>query len=408
VSRTVGVTIDSIASGGDGVGRVDGLVVFIPRTAPGDVVTASISGKGHFARGTLRSIVHPSSQRVDPVCPHYTRDHCGGCQLQHIQYESQLSAKQRMITDAMQRIGMRQIDALPIRESEHAWRYRTKLTLALRRRGEHWIAGMHAYDDPAHVFSLSQCPITDDRVMAVWQEVMDAARFLPKDPDLRGSVRWTTDGAIFVLMGGRNWTQHGRFFAEVPTLSALYWEPFQCPRRLLEDRRTTSSPGASFAQINPSVAAELRHYVVDRVTSHTPTKVVDAYAGSGDLAVDLTRQHIKVTTIELDADAVAWSRERLPEHATTVHARVEEALPKHLPADVIVLNPPRTGLHADVPAALSDAKPRAVIYVSCDPATLARDVSRLTGYRLASIMAFDMFPQTSHVETVCELVPEAA
>src|SRR5438477_532988 len=101
VAGIVSVPIDSIAAGGDGVGRSNGLVVFVPRTAPGDVVTARIAGKGHFARGTLTTIVSSSGERTDPPCEHYTRDRCGGCQIQHIAYTAQLVAKKRIVADAI-------------------------------------------------------------------------------------------------------------------------------------------------------------------------------------------------------------------------------------------------------------------------------------------------------------------
>src|SRR4026207_1972891 len=139
VSRIVELVIDSIAAGGDGVGRTNGLVVFVPRTAPGDVVTAQISGKGHFARGALRSLVTPSPVRIDPPCPHYTRDRCGGCQLQHMTYDSQLVAKQIIVRASLPRIGTRSLAAPAIERSPKEWRYRTKLTLAMRRRGGRWI-----------------------------------------------------------------------------------------------------------------------------------------------------------------------------------------------------------------------------------------------------------------------------
>ncbi|MEO7822909.1 MAG: TRAM domain-containing protein, partial [Gemmatimonadaceae bacterium] len=125
---SVSVQIDSIAAGGDGVGRTDGLVVFVPRTAPGDIVTAQISGRGHFARGSLRNVVTPSAVRVDPPCPHYTRDRCGGCQVQHMSYDAQLAAKQLIIRDSLQRIGKRKVDPPSIERSPKEWRYRTKLT----------------------------------------------------------------------------------------------------------------------------------------------------------------------------------------------------------------------------------------------------------------------------------------
>ncbi|HEY3134022.1 MAG TPA: TRAM domain-containing protein, partial [Gemmatimonadaceae bacterium] len=176
---TVSVAIDSIAAGGDGVGRSNGLVVFVPRTAPGDVVTAQISGKGHFARGALRNVVTASRDRIEPPCPHYTRDKCGGCQLQHVSYAAQLEAKRAIIRDSLQRIGKRQVELPPIERSPKEWRYRTKLTLAMRRRGARWIAGLHPYDDPVRIFALADCPITDRRVVAAWHEIMEADTYFP-------------------------------------------------------------------------------------------------------------------------------------------------------------------------------------------------------------------------------------
>ena len=189
MSRTVSLSIDAIAAGGDGVARNDGLVVFVPRTAPGDVITASIAGKGHFARGTLRSIQRPSPDRIDPPCPHYTRENCGGCQIQHIQYSSQLAAKQRIIIDAMARIGKREIAPPEMVASANEWRYRTKLTLAMSRRTGGWIAGLHPYDDPGRIFALADCPITDRRVVSTWREVLAASEFFPNAASLRGRVR---------------------------------------------------------------------------------------------------------------------------------------------------------------------------------------------------------------------------
>src|SRR6266513_590446 len=100
MAQVVSLEIESIAAGGDGVGRTNGLVVFVPRTAPGDLVTVRIAGKGSFARGALRSVARPSPDRTDPPCPHYTGDRCGGCQIQHLSYPAQLRAKQRIIRDA--------------------------------------------------------------------------------------------------------------------------------------------------------------------------------------------------------------------------------------------------------------------------------------------------------------------
>src|SRR3954465_8565695 len=283
---TINVAIDSIAAGGDGVGRSNGLVVFVPRTAPGDVVEAQIAGKARFARGKLHSIVTPSSVRVDPPCPHYTRDRCGGCQLQHMTYEAQLSAKQAIIRDSLQRIGKRAVDSPPIERSPVDWRYRTKLALALRRSGVRWIAGRHPYDDPVGVFPLADCPITDRRVVSAWHEVMGADAYFPDAVDLRGSIRITTGGPTLVMMGGQSWAARDQFSAAVPSLSAVWWEPAdEKPRRLLYDRRADRSPSASFAQVNAEMAEVLRAYVIARARELEPRTAVDAYSGAGDFAL---------------------------------------------------------------------------------------------------------------------------
>lgn len=404
------VVIESIAAGGDGVGRTDGMVVFVPRTAPGDVVEVELVPRGRFARGTTRAVVRPSGDRVEPTCVHYERDRCGGCQLQHLRYDAQLLAKGRIVHDALQRIGRREVPIPTVRPSPRPWRYRRKLTLALRRRRGTWIAGMHPFDAPRRVFPLEECPITEDRVLEVWREILAASDALPATDELRGGVRLEEGDASLVLEGGDAWpTSHG-FFERVPSLSALWWHPANGALAALHLRGARRAPGASFAQVNAPVAELMRTYVVHRVLGHDPRTVVDAYAGLGDTGAAVASAERRVTAIELDPAAAAWCASRLPTGSRAVVARVEDVLPDALPADVVVLNPPRAGVDARVAAALRDAAPapRAVLYVSCDPATLARDVRRLPGWRIASLAAFDMFPQTAHVETVCELVPEGS
>jgi 23S rRNA (uracil1939-C5)-methyltransferase len=416
---TARVRVESIAAGGDGVARSNGMAVFLPRTAPGDLVDATLDVRGRFARGTVRAIIEPSPDRVDPPCVHYTRDHCGGCQLQHLAYDAQLRAKSVIVRDAMQRIGKRAVEGVEVRRSPSEWAYRTKLTLAMRWRGERLIAGLHPFDKPDAVFQLEECLITDDRVVAIWKQILSVAPLLPRAGKLRGAVRLTTDGASFVLEGASHWPTADAFADAVPPLTTVWWEPAGQRRRLLVDRRadlpagsTTNdakSPDASFAQINPGAAAELHAYVIEVVLAHAPAVVIDAYAGAGATAIALAERGARVTAIELDAAAARWVAANLPPGSRSVVARVEDAIGDALPADVVVLNPPRAGVDERVTAALQDdAATRAIVYVSCNPATLARDVLRLSRYRIASLTSFDMFPQTAHVETVCELVPEAA
>ncbi|HEX5829725.1 MAG TPA: hypothetical protein VFY16_02015 [Gemmatimonadaceae bacterium] len=405
------VDVTAIAAGGDGVARLapDGLVVFVPRTAPGDRAEVLLERRGRFARGRVEALLERGPGRVEPPCPHYVADHCGGCQLQHLAYDAQLAAKQGIVADALLRIGGRGASVPPVQPSPRPWRYRRKLTLALRWTGRRWIAGLHPYDAPGRVFDLVDCPITDEAVLAVWREIRDASALLPRVRALRGAVRLLEAGAAFVLEGGERWPSSARFFDAVPSLAALWWVPDGGRRRLLHDRRSHATPGASFAQVNPSVAELLGRHAVELVLAHRPATVVDAYAGAGDSAVTLARVGVRVAAIELDAEAAAYGAERLPAGSRMLAGTVEERLPEALPADVVLLNPPRGGLDARVPELLLAAhpRPRALVYVSCDPATLARDLARLRGYALRSVAAFDMFPQTAHVETVCELVAEA-
>lgn len=410
MTQELEVEIESIAAGGDGVGRSGGLVVFVPRSAPGDVGIVRVTPKGSFARAAFRELRTLSPLRVEPPCEHYTRDRCGGCQLQHLDYEAQLQAKARIVRDAVQRIGKRDVALPAVHGSADQWRYRRKLTLALRRRGDRWIAGLHPFDEPSGIFALEDCPITNEEVLAVWRDVMAVSGDLPNARELRGAVRLHGPGASFVLEGGRDWPHSAVFFARVPSLSALWWQKDGGARRRLHKRESGLAPGASFAQVNADVAALLWRHVLDRVVARGPTTVVDAYAGLGDVAVALSERGMRVTAIELDADAAAWCGRRLAPGSRALHGRAEDLLPASLPADLVIVNPPRGGLDARVTMTLQDGpgRPAMIVYVSCNPATLARDLARMPAYRITSMLSFDMFPQTAHVETVCELMLEDA
>jgi len=165
------------------------MVAFVPRTAPGDIARVRLAPGERFARGVLDAVVEPGPGRVEPPCPHYVHDRCGGCQVQHMAYGAQLAAKRTIVSDALARIGRVAAEVAPVEASPRPWRYRRKLTLALRRRGGGWVAGLHPYDRPGDVFALADCPITDERVVAVWRDVLAAAAHLPADaPALRGAV----------------------------------------------------------------------------------------------------------------------------------------------------------------------------------------------------------------------------
>jgi 23S rRNA (uracil1939-C5)-methyltransferase len=409
IDTSATLTIASIAAGGDGVGRTDNVVVFVPRTAPGDVARVRLARAKRFARGELIALEAASPARVEPPCPHYTEDRCGGCQLQHLSYGAQLEAKRTIIGDSLRRIGRRDVADPDVEASDLPWRYRRKLTLHLRRTREGWIAGLHPYDDPVAVFDLADCPITDERVLAVWRELRRTFDALPAERSLRVAVRLLDDGAAATVEGGRDWRTADRFFAAAPSLSELWWRPEGSTARRVGARTVESRAGAAFVQVNARVAARIQAELLSRVRARAPQRVVDAYAGSGATAIPLAADGRTVVAIELDRPAVDRMRPHLADPSSAIAGRVEDHLERQLPADVVIVNPPRAGVDERVTVALEHHrdKVRALFYVSCDPATLARDLSRLPGYRLVAVRGYDMFPQTAHVETLCELEPAA-
>jgi 23S rRNA (uracil1939-C5)-methyltransferase len=409
IDTSATLEIASIAAGGDGVGRTEGVVVFVPRTAPGDVARVRLARAKRFARGELISLEESSPARVEPPCPHYTADRCGGCQLQHLSYEAQLGAKRAIIGDALRRIGRRDVADPVVEPSDAPWRYRRKLTLHLRRVASGWIAGLHPYDDPAAVFDLADCPITDERVLAVWRELRAAFDALPAERSLRVAVRLLDDGAAATVEGGHAWRTADSFFSSAPSLTELWWRPEGGATRRVATRSAESRAGAAFVQVNARVAARLQAELLSRVRERNPARIVDAYAGTGATAIPLAHDGRTVVAIELDRPAVDRMRPQLAAPSTAIAGRVEDHLERMLPADVVLLNPPRAGVDERVTAALERnlASVRKLFYVSCDPATLGRDLARLPGYRLVSVRGYDMFPQTAHVETLCELEPIA-
>ena len=409
MTNTATLDIDSIAVGGDGVARRDGVVVFVPRTAPGDRVVARLEQGRRFARGRVESIVAGSPDRVEPRCAHYDGAQCGGCQLQHLGPEAQRDAKRTIIRDTMRRIGRRTVDLPVYHAAPSPWRYRHRLTLALRRGSTNsWYGGLHSWDDPSAIFALDDCWISDERVLALWREVLDASDLFPDATELRGTVRLAGERGTFVLEGAQEWAAVDGFCARLRSFDSVWWTPVGVHRRRIwsaEGATAESSAAASFTQVNPAVAADLFALVEARVAEREPTHVIDAYSGSGDLALALHARGIRVSAVELDEDASAVAASRLPRPSRAIAARVEDVINGLFPADAVIVNPPRAGLDPRVTQVLDAAtSPTMLVYVSCDPATLARDIARMPSWTIESIDAFDMFPQTAHVETVAILV----
>jgi 23S rRNA (uracil1939-C5)-methyltransferase len=427
------IAIDTIAAGGDGVGRAGALACFVPRTAPGDVVQVALQRRRRFATGRVLQLLTPSTLREEPRCRHYVADRCGGCQLQHLTGDAQRTARRTIVRDALLRIARRSVELPEIVQGPAEWEYRRRLTLTLRRRGTRWIGGLHPHDDPVRVFALEECPITQPALVRAWHGVRLHDRALPDVPVLRLAFRLLDDERVaIVVIGGDEWPAASAWgevvLRENGEVREVWWERATGSRLLLASRQRASDAVAdelpasgdhaeslAFVQINTAVAALLREHVLDAVMAFSPRHVLDAYSGSGLLTAGLVARDIRVTAIEVDAAATARARQRIGDAATAaiITAAVEQALPTALRTDidVVVVNPPRRGLEPGLPARLDEACAsgvRGIVYVSCDPATLARDLGLMPSWRLASTTCFDMFPQTAHVETVCVLVPEPA
>ncbi len=409
------VTIESIAGGGDGVGRLaDGMTVFVPRSAPGDVVRIEIvERKGRWCRARLAVVEQPGPDRTSPRCAHYLADRCGGCQLQHLTGDAQRAVKGRIVGDALRRIGGLRIDDPDIVASASPWRYRTKITLRAPDRpgdGEEGSpVGLHPFDDPGRVFPPDDCPITRKSVMNLWSSIRRAN--LPPHIDAL-ILREDRRGQRHAVIVSDPPCRLGSLPDEVadPTIS-WWWKPVRGAARVVGGPEG-AYPGLAFEQSNADLAAMIR---ADAVAALGPVEgrvVWDLYGGVGDTARALAEAGAVVWSVDVDRRAHQWARTAFEGDAsravTYVTGRVEAVLSRLPTPDAVIVNPPRTGLANAVAGPLAAWGGQVggagkVVYISCDPATLARDLARLTTLRLSSLHAFDLFPQTSHVEVLAVL-----
>lgn len=409
------VDILRIASGGSGVARLpDGMAVFVPRTAPGDRVAIHVmERKRRWARARPEQLLTPGPDRVDPTCRHYTHDRCGGCQLQHIGLETQLEIKRGLVGEAVRRIGRRDVPDPEIVRSPDAWRYRRKITLAVRDGR----IGLHPFDDPQSVFELDDCPIADAGLMELWQVVRTHRHLLPADlTELM--LRADRDGGWHVVVAspsGDAWDARALARSVDREDVSFWWRPHGGAARVVAGS-TRGFPVLAFQQVNPPLAARIRQDAADALAPLDGTVTWDLYGGAGDTAQLLARAGASVWSVDRDRSAVRWAQANLPEglrdRVTFVAAAAEEALHRLPRPDKVVVNPPRAGLDRRVAARLdrwsADDRGARLAYISCDPATLARDLSRLPSLRLQRAVAYDLFPHTSHVETLAVLESQCA
>ena len=400
------VSITGVAVGGDGVGRLgDGRVVFVPRTVPGDRIRlreGSLQRHRNFARAELGELVAAGAGRVAPPCPHYVHDHCGGCQLQHLAYDEQLKAKRAIVGETLRRLGKLQIEDPEIVEALDEWRYRSKISMAAKTT-----IGLHPYDRPNFVFPIADCHITDFRLMALWRELRPKLALLPEELT-RLTLRLDREARRHIIAesAGEPWLNadelrralQGAVDGEV----VCWWQPVDGAARVMAGP-ATGFPATAFEQVNPGMGMLTRRWAVDQLGDVRGQTVWDLYGGIGDTAALLVERGANVVSVDADEKAAMWGRDRLPA-ARFIVARAEDVLPSLPVPHAVVVNPPRAGLHWDVSLRLTAEPVPKLVYVSCDPATLARDLQRLNvNYQVTGVRAFDLFPQTAHVETVAVL-----
>jgi 23S rRNA (uracil1939-C5)-methyltransferase len=416
VADLVNVGLTALAHGGSAVGRFAGRVLFVPHAIPGEKVRVEVvETHDRWARARLVEVLVPSPQRVTPPCPYFGPGRCGGCHLQHIAYETQAELKQQVVADQLARVGgLRQVNILDIIAAEDPWHYRNHVTLSPVPPGpevpEQAPTGSQVgflTADSHTVFPVEGCLIADPLIDEAWG-ALDLDWPQLRRLTLRCGSATGDRMAVFEL------EQYQDFEIEVDLpVSCVILLADGEPVVLVGNRYLTEQvagrdyrvSAGSFFQVNTAGAEALVAVVREFLAPKLSHSLVDLYCGGGLFGLALAAEVGRVTGIESAPTAAADFLHNaaglddvrlIEEGVQTGLARVEG------PVDLMVLDPPRAGAGPDVIAEICRLAPRHMAYVSCDPATLARDARLLTdaGYRLLAVQPVDMFPQTFHIECV--------
>ena len=432
--------VESLAYGGDAVGHLDdGRAAFVRLGCPGDVVDIDVTeDRGRFVRAEIRQLVEPSPDRVEAPCPYFGA--CGGCSWQHVSAAAQLVAKRRAVVEALSRIGG-VLDAeelvRPTVASPHAYGYRNKIELVARTGPTGLVLGYHKAASE-EVVPVESCLLLAPKSSKAPKALSGALRYLSSGSQDLGLKRvglrvatntrdveialWTEPGPfprrpvattlgqamrsssiVRVLIKG---TEKERKVTGVEVLSGNgFWR-----ERLLGTTMTISAP--SFFQVNTQAAEALVTLALDAMAADGTDRVVDLYAGAGTFTLPLAEVAGDVVAVEAASSAVRDLRRNLEEAqvwADVVGGDAERELKQIGHVDALLVDPPRSGLAGDTVAAIALTGARTIVYVSCDPATLARDARALAqhGYALTTATPVDLFPQTYHVETVATFARSA-
>jgi len=451
--------ISSSAFEGSAIGRIEGMVVFVPYAVPGDRIRARITRKKRkFAEAVIEEVLSPSADRIQPPCPHFGV--CGGCTLQNVAYQKQLVYKRSQVQDLMERIGgLKDLEVRPVLPSPQQFGYRNKMEYTF---GAHrWITpeeiasgekisrdfalGLHVPKRFDRILDLKECLLQDPvsiRILEICRETAISKGWRPYDVvDHSGYLRnliirkgINTGDLLVNLVTTRRDTDRTseltrRLLEEIPGITTI----LNCinsgpnPTMVEEEvilhgsgmfsdrigRVTYRISPFSFFQPNTLQAEKLFEAIREAACPDSTDILYDLYCGLGAISLYLADTVKKVIGVESHARSVELARENAADHGTVncsffaldvMEALEGDFIATHEKPSIVILDPPRAGLHPRVVSLLLEAAPGKLVYTSCNPATQARDLGLLQErYQVASVQPVDMFPQTWHIESVATL-----
>ena len=433
-SAPIELTIESLAFGGEAVARSGGMVVLVDRAVPGDRVLARITQRSRrFARATAMEILTPSPARQPASCRHYQA--CNGCSYQEASLTLQREAKRRQVSDLLSRIG--RIESPPVSEmlaSSRDFHYRRRMTYAFPRQPGSG-PGLHERRSPDRILEVPDCLLPEERVQSVYRRLLqELSPLAPEDRPGRMEIHAGDVGppiAVFRAAGSPSpWLRQRAeaWVAEEGLLGGVVWIASTIrSRRRGGDRRIVlagneaiqarlgrfrfSVPAGSFFQANPVLAAEVFERMAAKLQDGC-REILELYAGVGALSLFLSGPGRRVLAVEGDRDAVRAGRSNAIENdCAGIEWRnldVRQALAGAIDGtfDAVVADPPRTGLPPGCAGRLAGLARRRILYLSCNPATMARDLAEITAggeWELKEALPADFFPHTAEIECLAEL-----
>lgn len=441
INKVYELKINSLGSSGEGVGRIDGFTVFVVGALPAEKVKVKITEvKKSYASGKLLEVLEASPDRVEPVCPVYKE--CGGCQLQHLSYEGQLKVKQQQVKDAMERIGhQKNLPVLPTLGAENPWNYRNKVAFPVGREKGKAIIGCFA-QGTHKIIDTSDCMIQDkvnNEALNAVREVVDKLGIPVYNEDRHTGVirhivaRTGKNGQLMVVLvtATKELKKEKEIIkmlrSRLPQMASLQQNIQTYRNNVILGRETKLLWGKptikaqlgklnfnvsarSFFQVNTKQAEVLYNKAMEYAQLTGAETVIDAYCGTGTISLYLAQKARKVYGVEIVSpaieDAKKNARENNVKNAEFIVGDCTKVMPRlykqGVRPDVVVVDPPRAGCTPVVLETFANMKPERIVYVSCNPATLARDIEILEGlgYKAEKVQPVDMFSASSHVESV--------